>query len=541
MYVILWVAFLTFHGGLSGLTNAQEQETPITCQITLRGLPQFSSNKGLDPGTLVPYELVRSFSISCVGEGTPIELEAHRNVIQAAESVEGVTLIPSKVENGFLTFRDIEGVTLKDSMFDNLIGGGLAPLMLVNSGVQLVNCTFNGNSLARAGAMHISSSVVVMHRSKMYGNTGLSYGAIGAVEGSKLSLTDCVVEGNVGGTQMDVLGGFVSGGIFSFKNTILKIKNTLFDRNLALGSGGGAVTSVNKCIVNITNSQFEDHEGGSGAVGLFQFSSANIVGSDFVSNRANDDGAALTLRINSMATLVDTKFQANSGSSGAILARGDSELSITGGRFFMNEGTAYSGAVSVFGGTDTKISSTTFEGNMGLNGGSVYGEKASSTTIKGSKFMKNVGLRFGGAVYQSNCDSTTIGSCVFSGNTADIAGGAVMQVGCEYNKNDGETDGVFKKCEIPELVRCNSVMIKGSKFEDNSSEGWGSDIFQKGCMDVQVMSSKFLSKSEPALEGTVYQEKCSAQSMEENIFKAGAKNIKPKGTVISKDCPSEGI
>lgn len=520
------------------MTNAEEQKTPITCKITLRGLPQFSSDKGLDPGTLVPYELVRSFSISCAGKKTPIVVEAHRNVIQVAESVEGVDLRPATVDNGFLVFRDIEGVTFKDSVFDNLIGGGLAPVMLVKSGVQFVNCTFSGNSLARAGAIHATKSVVVMHRSKMYGNTGLSYGAIAAVEGTKLSLTDCVVEGNVGGTQMNVLGGFVSGGIFSFKNSILKLKNTRFDKNLALGAGGGALTSVNKCIVNITNCDFENHEGGTGAIGLFQFTSANIVDSTFVSNKANDDGAALTLRIDSTAALVDTVFQKNFGDSGAILARGDSVLSITGGTFTNNEGSSYSGAVSVFGGTDVDITSTTFEGNTGLYGGSLYGDKATSTSITDSRFTKNVGQRFGGAVYQSNCDNTSIEACVFSGNSADVAGGAVMQVGCEFNAEEGETDGVFKACVIPELVRCNAVMIEGSKFEDNTSEGWGSDIYQKGCMDVQVMSSKFLSKAKES-QGIVYQEKCSERLLEENVFKVGSQNIKSKGSVITKDCPAK--
>lgn len=532
MYALLFVFCLLLVGRQA---TAQEQETPINCEIQLRGLPNFAETKGLDPGTLVPYELVKTFSIRCVGEGTPIVLEAHPNVVQAAQTVEGVELRYASTGSGFLTFRETQGVTIRNSVFDNLIGGGLAPVMLVKSAMQFVNCTFEGNSLARAGALHITDSVVVIHDSKMYGNTGLSYGAIGAVDGTKLAIRGSVVEGNVGGTQMNVLGGFISGGVFAFKSTILKVEDTRFYRNLAFGAGGGGLTAVNKCIVNVTESVFEGQEGGAGAMSLFQFSEGNIFDTVFTNNKATEDAAPLTLRINSFATLTGSKFSKNTGSCGGVIANGDSELTISGGTFESNEGSTYAGAVTALLGVDVTITSTKFDSNTGQSGGALHGLSATNIVVKDSTFSHNSGQNFGGAIYQINCDKTTIDSCQFTENNAESLGGAIMQLGCSTDQALGE-NGLPEECIIPEYVRCSSTKILGSTFEDNVAGGIGQSVYQRGCIDVQVSSSKFLSQEKG--EGLVYQQKCTTRGLEQNTYRSGGNKIKFKTAVVSQDCPS---
>ncbi|MEO0644846.1 MAG: right-handed parallel beta-helix repeat-containing protein [Cyanobacteria bacterium J06650_10] len=104
----------------------------------------------------------------------------------------------------------------------------------------------------------------------------------------------------------------------------------------------------------------------------------------------------------------------------------------------------------------------------GFSGGAIATESRSELTIKGSEFNGNKGFN-GGAIYSYSTTKFTIEDSVFTKNSATKAGGG----GAIF------TDGINPYGPARPTVG-GTLLITGSRFEDNKAEGGGGALFLYG-------------------------------------------------------------
>lgn len=517
--------------GLVASTETEVTELPTKCRITVRG-PNAEDLQEGGPVGLVHYAAFR-----CTGENLPVRMQVHPAILKALKEADGVELEPMESEKGFVLLSDVTGVLLENCLFADLVGSTLAPLVLVGSRVGISGCEFSRNSQARSGGLHATDSVTVVSKTVFTSNAGLSFGAIGALEGTRVAIRNCTFWDNTGGTETEPLGGFVAGALFAFKNALIDIKNANFTGNVAIGAGGGAITTVNKCISTILDTLFMGNSGDSGAIAALQFSQVTVTGSEFRSNKGTNLSGVITARIRSKLTVNGTQFSLNSAGTGCMLAMGGSDISMHDAVMANNEGVTWGGVVSVVEGGALTIIESLFVENLGAIGGAIFGDSMQSLIIEGSEFRENLGGKAGGAIYQSNCRDTKIASCVFSGNSALLNGGAVAQMGCSHPNS---TTFSLAGCDDVEPQSCGDVSIMDSTFENNSAAKQGRDVCQGSCEMLILKSSTFSAKTESDVE-SVYQEHCGHRFMEGNTFTKGSAVVKESEFVlVARDCPLEG-
>ena len=268
-------------------------------------------------------------------------------------------------------------------------------------------------------------------------------------------INDPVGVGDVGNLELDSLtldNGFIefinidsAGGAIYVDNSVddtteLTISNTTFANNETEGGsvGGGAIYADDG-IVEITDSTFNTNNAGQGAFnesgGAIYFLSfgntaeLTISGTDFTSNTATSNGAAIFIDDPDTVTISNSQFSSNvaADSGGAIYqASGNGQMALNTVTFNANQsnGTgAFDGGGAVF----TERPLTVTNGSMTNNqsqgdGGALY--TLEQATIDGTTISSNTSVNEGGAI--RNSGTLTINNATIDGNTTtDNDGGGI--------------------------------------------------------------------------------------------------------------------
>ena len=329
--------------------------------------------------------------------------------------------------------------------------GTLNNVTIFNSSSQIVD---NSKS-ADGGAIYLSGThcnlndITITNSSSNIVNSNLwktSYGGAIFVGGSDNTLTNVNIDDSQAlSVKMDTRGGaiFWSGS----SGTLI---NATISNTLANGQGGAIYWSGGSPTVeNIS----------------IEYSQTNVINS---SNTA-DGGAIYSISINNLNNvyIVDSLASTNVGDvkGGAIYYNGlnMNNVTVIGSRASTDDGTTYGGAIywvsggngnlynssfenntadfggAVFSDRTTSITGTTFEGNVALDGGALYGRNGDDT-ITNSIFVLNSAKR-GGAIFAEKVNFKIDYSTLMN-NTAEEKGGAIYRNhnGASYIRNSNLTN-----------------------------------------------------------------------------------------------------
>jgi len=239
-------------------------------------------------------------------------------------------------------------------------------------------------------------------------------GAVIVYEGDFFASSTYFVENGVGPMDMEDPAPGLGGAIYNESGRVRIINNSIFLRNYASqpsiqgGDLGGAIYSKNG-VLTVYSSTFDANSsaGRGGAIYAEKDLSdtsgglVTIDGSSFISNRAVQDGGAISL-IN----------EAN----GVI---------ITGSDFSYNQADGSGGAIFSEA-SDLTASFGTFEVNTASLGGAIYSKRPaegglSSLTSERSIYNHNTASEIGGAIFSENSD-LEIEDSDFDDNTANSCG-----------------------------------------------------------------------------------------------------------------------
>jgi len=464
----------------------------------------------------------------CGGVNLPVAIRVHPSVLKSVTVQEGVTLSADHEVRGLIQFEDVLSLTVLDSVFEGLVGGGLAPVVFDKSAGLFYNCSFARNSFARTGGIYAAGgSLLHVYDSVFADNNGDSYGAVATTSGCRTLFKNTRFHGNRGGMGHDLNDGFVSGAVFSFQNTLTEFEGCEFKHNVAEGGGAGAVTGLKRAVVKFTDCTLEGNYGHSGALSLTDLCSGTLNNTWIVRNSGTSGGAPIFLDLRSELTITGSHFTNNEGASGVIAAYHNADLEIENSSFVNNTGGTHGGAVSSLNGGHVVIQHCKFEANLGIFGGAVYQDRVIKAVFNDSRFYNNAAMFAGGAIFQKDVNETEINDCEFVDNDGGAVGGALAQIGC------GDIDWLAPnlqhtvECAEGAQPTCEKVEITNTLLEGNTAVRLGSSMFHDRCKDVVVISTDF-----PVEEMSVVQERCVKRRFESN-------SADTEVAVFVSSCPTE--
>ncbi|MDH4239769.1 MAG: right-handed parallel beta-helix repeat-containing protein, partial [Phycisphaerae bacterium] len=273
------------------------------------------------------------------------------------------------------------------------------------------------------------------------------------------------------------------GGIHNFGGSPT-VFNCKIDWNYASGGGGGVSSDGEPTFTNCWF--YRSSTGGSGG-GLYVWSgSATLIGCNFYQNSAGWGGGGLAIQTAS-ATVTTCTFRTNSaGINGGGMCCDGGTYTLTDCIFRDNSaerGGALWNIDCTAGLRDNPVvSDCRFYDNEATDGGGMF-NTASTPTVAGCLFSRNLALSFGGGVYNEDGSGAVFEGCVFYDNRADVRGGGMSNHGsspeltkCTFESNyAGDGGGGMNNTSGsgPKLLDC--------LFEENTIlDGGGGGMYNFG-------------------------------------------------------------
>ncbi len=403
---------------------------------------------------------------------------------------------------GLYVFHNAVSTTIEDSHFISNVAGWGGGIYNGSDTLQIVGCTFTGNSAHGVGS-----------------SAGLSY---------------------FGG------GGLFSDGVAMIEDSAF-IGNTVTGPGTAISAGGGGGALV-RGDASVVNCHFEENvtdippgplaAGGGGImipVYIFETELPHIEGCTFINNHAIDTtseepvtygGGVFIYEISGasgLETLVsDCTFEGNTAVSGGGMAFWGSNLAftLTDSTFKNNQAEEDGGGLAVMGADLTvDIDDCTFEENSAtMHGGGVFWMAASASssgppqTISSTTFIGNTAdpeLGVGGGLAISawalhQITNLTVADCLFEDNSAWIGGGVItLQTGQE-SAWPGADWPIFKSCTFRHntaqtgaglnVNNSGSARVLDCTFESNTLFG-DEDLPAGGAVTINTTGRAFFSSS----------------------------------------------
>lgn len=259
-----------------------------------------------------------------------------------------------------------------------------------------------------------------------------------------------------------------------FSGTKLRVENLILDgakAAKAFGVMGGTLTLASGAVVQ----NFTEYPGFDGpAIFVSSNGILNIEkGAIIQSNNSDKPGGAIQARYESTVNISGGTFKNNSSNTsdgGVIAAYGT--LNITGGTFEGNSAKKTGGAIIIGKNQSANISNATFRNNKARTGGAIY----SLQEINASKltFEHNEAI-WGGAIFASKKLSLSDNS-TFNKNKVSSAGGAIYaSQGIElnnvtFNENTSDVNGGA-------IFASKGVELNNVIFTENTAENQGGGIY----------------------------------------------------------------
>lgn len=450
----------------------------------------FDSSKSYTIKVLKDLEVpVASGSLKTINLRGNITVEGDGHTIQGAEGgEEGDRFF--KVNTGTITINKLN--------FDGK--EKYAGIRVDNSGglLTLNNCNFT-NCKAKFGGVIYSKfreeANVNITGGKFSSNIATGTGGAiclykaGEVNIEKAKFEENHSNGNAGAIYVDL----------ALKDSILRVKNCEFLKNIATKNGGAIYNEAKKGVnddpktlrLYIENSEFFENKStgetetdlvkhGGGAIYQSGFSRSEIKKCTFSDNECQKHGGAIYINRYGFSSIEDTVFTKNKSEFGGAIdvERGDlAEL-----------------------GREISVSNCQFEENTATKGGAIYLNVHTKFKANKSKFTKNT-ADYGGAIFSEDekrsydpytiykfdpqLDKTKISESDFDENVAKIGGAVYITLPSEIsNSNFTKNKAIFMKNDDKSnpyksglggaiFVKYNKTNIKSSKFIENSSEGSG--------------------------------------------------------------------
>eukprot|EP00271_Cylindrocystis_brebissonii_P012521 TRINITY_DN3118_c0_g1_i1.p1 TRINITY_DN3118_c0_g1~~TRINITY_DN3118_c0_g1_i1.p1 ORF type:complete len:1910 (+),score=429.54 TRINITY_DN3118_c0_g1_i1:489-6218(+) len=352
---------------------------------------------------------------------------------------------------------------------DNNGGGGGGAVAVYGSGLvftgtpleqtELKDCTFEGNSAAKGGAVatYTTGSAAILG-GHMSNNNATQGGACIAQDSSDLTLSGVKCTDNFASQ---------TGGCFDVTDlSTLVIASSDITGNQAVNEGGGGRATVTST-VTLTNTEFSQNKAQSGAgVRLDGGSTLTATTVTIDSNVATFEGGAFFSSHTASSKWTASHFSKNSAVIGAaILLDSYSAMNTSGCSFTQS---LLGPAVELKGSAVFTDSNSAFSRNShpSGNGAAINADLDSNAHLSGTKFSSNSAL-LGGAIYAASTATVTMTDGSFTGNFASENGGAVAV--------DGSSD----------------VMLSGAVFTSNSASGSGGALALLGATSGSVKLCTF--------------------------------------------------
>ncbi len=384
--------------------------------------------------------------------------------------------------NGTLTYFSGYGGAVYNNGTFKMMGG------------VIKNCEAN-----RGGAIY-TNKIVNIEAGLLEGNYASNKGGAVCSSGSDttdifIGLTDAAADTVIFRENSAAKQG---GAILSYADSpIVLFGGVLFERNAALSSNGGAISTSGP--ITSYNNKFVGNTAKYSGGAIYQTygsadASVRIVelhNTVFEGNSANKGGAVMLTSsgdsdVGSSAKIYDCKFIENSAlcyfTEKTDSETGEVKTSISGG----NGGAIYSSQKSSF-----YIENCEFEGNKSenLGGGAIGATVSSKITVNNSVFKNNSSVDVngeeggrsgvGGAIYAYNGSTLTVNDSVFDGNSAYKNGGAIYLSDNTAKLNNVEFVGNSAGLNGGAIVQLsgNILEIRGISAYGNSAASGGGVIY----------------------------------------------------------------
>jgi plastocyanin len=311
------------------------------------------------------------------------------------------------VGNGSFT---IEGLTIRNGNNDIGAGGNGGAINVLNAGeLNLFNCDFIDNRASFGGAVYALNCEVTVE--------------------------DCLFDGN---ESANFAGAIRTGG-----SGVLRVANSIFENNRALGGNGGAIDHFGgPSTVEIRDSMFTANTStlGAGAVSVNQASSVIVERTQFFDNvaigTASQDTGGLLATNCSNILVRDCSFERNlCAGSGGALRFSSSGGSVIECRFIDNQASSGGAFQAVGSGALARIYNSVFQGNSARRQGTDSAAGGGAIVVNGSGarvdvynslFATNTAVT-GGAITAFDAGILNVYNSTMVGNDADAIGGAIRR------------------------------------------------------------------------------------------------------------------
>lgn len=244
------------------------------------------------------------------------------------------------------------------------------------------------------------------------------------------------------------------GGAIYNEGTIKEISSTTFAHNEAPDSGGAIDNrgTINK----ITGSDFVSNVSGyeGGAISN-RGTITEILNSKFNSNISSDDKGAAIYNEGLISNISGSEFVSNSSKYEGSAIYNKGTININSSDFKLNQ-TTYSGG-AIYNEAQLRISRGLYSENSGWDGGAIYLNPSSVTSIEDAVFSLNRAIAFGGAIY--NAGDLTLSS---------------LSNGVTFLENSSTNGGA--------VYNSNKLTINGATFGQRTGSGTELDpyVYSKG-------------------------------------------------------------
>ncbi len=227
-------------------------------------------------------------------------------------------------------------------------------------------------------------------------------------------------------------------------------------------------------------------------------------------------------------TVVDSSFQNNVGTDGgAIAAVWLSSLSIQSSSFQGNEASGHGGAIFTYaidGPVD--VADSTFVDNRAQNGGAIASHWYHHLNIQDCSLSDNRAESYGGAVTSWYNGDLTVGGSEFRDNLAVALSGGALNV---YGGNDREWSVSFEDSSFSgneagsngggiDVSWMGTVSLSGLRFEANQAGGSGGGVSTYALLDLSISNTAFLSGTAVGRGGGLYSAWTSVESLSNSLF-----------------------
>ena len=334
------------------------------------------------------------------------------------------------IEGFEITSDSNENLTISNSIGElndlRVIGSGMtftANTYLEGSIIDISDSTFDGQNTSTA--ILSTDTILTLTDTVIENGLGAYYssGALTILSGTA-AIEGCRFANNRS-EAISIFSGYAAA--ISASSTVLSIRDTTFDSNVALGSyGGGGSIGLNASTVSIEDSTFANGnvEGSGGAITANSSTTLTLTNVSFTDISAGEEGGALWLKDSTLIADNVTISSSEAGVDGGAIYAEASDMSLTASVLEANSADDRGGAIYSDG--PVTITDSTLSDNEAREGGALFVLDA-DVTITNSAFAGNESQSSGGAIRwdaNNNSPDLTIEGTLFDSNIAGVNGGA---------------------------------------------------------------------------------------------------------------------